>query len=77
MRWKKTGFLQCVIEAAGLDDGMVKGKWTPSKKRPLFKDDDDKNPSGMLIYSSVVGINIYLSDHTCAAIAFAVNCYAQ
>ena len=37
---KQTEFIQRVIEAVGLDDGMVKGKFTPSKQRPLVKDDD-------------------------------------
>ena len=28
---KKTGLIQLVLEAVGLDDGMVKGKFTPSE----------------------------------------------
>ena len=35
---KQTGLMQRVIEAVGLDDGMTKGKFTPSYQRPLFKD---------------------------------------
>ena len=34
---KKTGLIQLVLEAVGLDDGMVKGKFTPSEQRPLVK----------------------------------------
>ena len=28
---KQTGLIQRVLEAVGLDDGMVKGKFTPSE----------------------------------------------
>ena len=50
--------IQRVIEAVGLDDGMVKGKFTPSKQRPLVEDSDGERPSGMFSYSSVVGVII-------------------
>ena len=52
---------------------MVKVKFTPSEKRPLVKYANGKPPSGMLIYSSVVGIILYLSGHTSPDIAFAFN----
>ena len=50
---KQTGLVQRVIEAVGLDDGMVKGKFTPSNQRPLVKDSDGKPPSGMFTHISV------------------------
>jgi hypothetical protein len=28
---KQTGLIQKIIEAVGLDDGMVKGKYTPAE----------------------------------------------
>ena len=74
---KETGLIQRVIKAVGLEDGMVKGKFTPSDQRPLVKDDDGKPPSGMFSYSRVVGMLLYLSGHTCPDISFAVNSCAQ
>ena len=50
---KQTGLVQRVIEAVGLDDGMVKGKFTPSNQRPLVKDSDGKPSGGMFTYISV------------------------
>ena len=70
---KQTGLIQCVIEALGLDDGTMKGKFIPSEQRPLVKDAYGEPSSGMFIYSSIVGIILYLSGHTCPYIAFAVN----
>ena len=70
---KKTGLIQSVIEAVGLDDGMVKGKFTTSEQRILFMDADGEPSSGMFNYSSVVGMILYLSGHTRTNIAFAVN----
>jgi hypothetical protein len=37
LEMKQTGLIKRVIEALGLDDGLVKGKHTPSKSRPLIK----------------------------------------
>ena len=53
---KKTGLIQRVIEAVRLDNGIVKGKFTPSEQSPLVKDADGEPPSGMFSYSSVVGM---------------------
>ena len=77
LEMKQTGLIQRIIEAVGLDDGMVTGKSTPSEQRPLVKDADGKPPSGMFSYSSVVGMLLYLSGHTHPDIAFAVNCCAR
>ena len=35
---KKTGLIQCVIEAVCLDEVMNCGKYTPDKASPLVKD---------------------------------------
>ncbi len=40
MEMKQTGLNYCIIEALGLDHGMVKGKYTPSEAKPLVKDED-------------------------------------
>ena len=74
---KQTGLIQRVIEAVVLEDGMVKGKFTPSEQSPLVKDADGEPPSGMFSYSSVVGMLLYFSGHTRPDIAFAVNCCAR
>ena len=44
---KQTGLIQRVIEAVGLDDGMVKGEFKPSEKRNLLKNSDGEPPSGI------------------------------
>ena len=42
---KQSGLIQRVIEAVALDDGMVKGKFTPSYQRNLVKDANFEPPS--------------------------------
>jgi hypothetical protein len=71
---KQIGLIKRVIEALGLDDGLVKGKHTPSESKPLIKDLDGEAASGAFSYSSVVGMLLYLSGHTHP---FAVNCCAR
>ena len=70
---KQTGFIQSVIEAVQLDDGMVKGGFTPSEQRPLIKDSYGEPTSGMFSYSSIVGMLLYISGHTLPDIYFSVN----
>jgi hypothetical protein len=65
-----------IIEALGLDDG-AKGKFIPSESKPLVKDINGDLASGAFSYSSVVGMLLYLSGHTCPDITFAVNCCAR
>ena len=77
LEMKQTGLIQRVIEAVGLDDGMAKGKFTPSELSPLVKDADGEPAGGMFSYSSVVGMLLYLSGHTRPDIAYAVNCCAR
>ena len=74
---KQTGLVQRVIEAVGLDDGTVKGKFTPSYHRPLVNYSDGELTSGVFRYSNVVGMLLYLSGLTRPDIAFTVNLYAQ
>ena len=69
---KQTGLIRSVIESVGLDNGVVKGKCTPSEQRPLVKYSYGEPPSGIFRYSSVGGILIYLSCHTRPDIAFTV-----
>ena len=47
LEMKQTGLIHRVIEAVGLDDGMMKGDFTPSEQRPLVKDADGKPPIGV------------------------------
>jgi hypothetical protein len=37
LEMKQTGLIKQFIEALGLDDGLVKGKYTPSESKPLIK----------------------------------------
>ncbi len=74
---KQTGLIKRVIKAHGLDDGLVKGKYTPSESKPLVKDLNDEAASGAFSYSSVVGMLLNLSGHTCPDITFAINCCAR
>ncbi len=55
--------MNLVIEALGLDFGLVKGKHTPSESKPLVKNLSVEADSGAFNYSSVVGIFLYLSGH--------------
>ncbi len=68
-----------VIEALGLDFGLVKGKHTPSEPKQLVKNLNSEAESGAFSYSSVVGMLLYLSGHICpdTDITFAVSCCAQ
>ena len=54
LEMKQTRLIQGVMEAVGLDDGMSKGKFTPSEANPLVKDDNGKPESGMFRYSIIV-----------------------
>jgi hypothetical protein len=76
IKMKQTGLIKQVIKALGLDDGYAKGKYTPSESKPLVKDINGNSPSGAFSYSSIVGMLLYLSGHTCLNITFAVNCCA-
>ena len=70
---KQTGLIPRVIEAIGLEDGMGKGKFTPSEQRPLVKDAYGKPPSRMFRYIIIVGMLLYLSGNTCPYMDFTVN----
>ncbi len=74
---KQTGLIKQVIKALGLEDGLVKGKYTPSESKPAFKNLNGEAASRDISYSSVVGMLLYLSGHICPDITFAVNCCAQ
>jgi hypothetical protein len=73
---KQTGLTKRVIKALGLDDGYAKGH-TPAKTKALVKDADGEVAHGGFSYSSVVGMLLYLSGHTCLNIAYTVNCCAR
>jgi hypothetical protein len=77
LEMKQNGLIKRVIEALGLDDGLFKGKFTPSESKPLVKNLNGEAASGAFSYSSVVGMLLYLSGHACPDITFAVNCCAR
>ncbi len=76
LEMKQTGLIKRVIEALGLDDGLVKGKHTPSESKPLVKNLNGEPACGAFSYSSVVGMLLYLPGHTRPNIAFVINCCA-
>ena len=77
LEMKQTGLIKRIIDAVGLDDKCVKGKYTPSESKPLVKDVHGHAASGAFSYSSVIGMLLYLSGHTRPDITFAVNCCAR
>jgi hypothetical protein len=76
LEMKQTRLVKRVIESLGLDDGLVKGKYTPSESNPLVKNVNGEAASGAFSYSSAVGMLLNLSRHTHPDITFAVNCCA-
>ena len=74
---KQEGLILRIIEAMGLDVGIVNSKWTPAEAAPLVKDSEGAPATGAFSYSSVVGMLLYLSGHTRPDIAYAVNCAAR
>ena len=64
LEMKQTGLIKQVIEALGLNNGLVKEKYTPSESKPLVKNINGEAASGAFSYSSVVGMLLYLSGHT-------------
>ena len=61
----------------GLDIGSVRGKWTRAESKPLAKDEDGDPTSFTFNYASLVGMLLYLAEHTHPDIAYAINCAAQ
>ena len=72
MKIKQVGLIYCVIDTLGLDNGMAKGKFTPTESTPLVQDTDGEAACGSFSYSNVVGMLLYLSGHTRPDIAYAV-----
>ncbi len=58
---KQTGLIDRIIEALGLDVGIMRGKSTPAQKAPLVKDANKINDNRDSSYTSVVGMLLYLS----------------
>ncbi len=77
LEMKQEGFTLCIIEALGLDVGTVTPKWMPAEAAPLVKNSEGAPATGAFSYSSVVGMLLYISGHTCPDIAYAVDCAAR
>ncbi len=68
------GLIKRVLETLGLDVGTLNGKFTPAKGKPLVKHVHGEPASGNFNYSSVIGMLLYLADHSGPDITYAVNC---
>ena len=77
IKMMQTGLIDCIIEALGLDSCLSTSKWTLTEATPLVQDEDGEPPRGDFSYSSVVGMLLYLSEHTRPYIAYAVNYCAR
>jgi hypothetical protein len=49
----QTGLIKQVIKAHGLDDALVKGKYTPSVSKPLVKNINGEAASGAFSSTAV------------------------
>ena len=63
LEMKQTGLIKRVIEALGLDDGFVKGKFTPSESKPLVKNLNGEAASGAFSYINVVDASVFIQTH--------------
>ena len=66
-----------IVEALVIYDGMVTKNNTPLGLKTLVKDEYRPPAHGQFIYSSVVGMLLYLTGNTRSNIAYAINCCAQ
>jgi hypothetical protein len=70
LEMKQTELIIWVIKALGSDDGIVKGKYTPSESKPLVKNLNSEAASGTFSYINVVGMLLYLFRHIRPDITF-------
>ena len=61
----------------GLDIKLSRSKHTHAEGTPLIKDLDGDPIDRGFNYASVVGMLLYLSEHSCPDIVYAVNCCDQ
>ena len=73
LEMKQLGLIKQVIETLVLDGGMSKGKFMPEEANPLVKDEDGESVYGTFIYSTVVGMILYVSGHTRPDVSFSVD----
>ena len=71
---KQPDFIDLVISAVVLDNGMAKGNYTLVGSVTLVNNQDDAPVSSILNYSSAIGILLCLSSHTHPYIDFEINC---
>ena len=74
LEMKQPGLIDRITSAMGLDNGIYKGKFTPSGSVNFFKNEDGVPVSGSFNYISVSVMLLYLFGHTRPDISFSVNC---
>ncbi len=71
------GLINQIIEALGLDIDQTNEKGTPAKPKPFVKDEHGDPPLETFNYASIVGMLLYLSEHTRPDLADSVRQVAQ
>ena len=72
------GFDCQVVEALSLDSKLTTLKWIPAEATPSTCNEDGKPPWCSFSYASVVGMLIYITDHSMPDIPFIIHpcmCY--
>lgn len=73
----QSGLTKWIITTLGLDKKYSAACSTPAENAPLPEDKNSKPTSGMINYTSIVGMLLYLSGHLQPDISFAVHQCAQ
>ena len=77
MTMTQEGLTDQIIEAMGLDIDLSTQKSTPCLKAPLTKDLDGDPCSESFTYASIVGMLLYLAEHSCPDISYSVSQVAR
>ena len=65
------------MDALSLDTEFPTNKSTPGDNKPLIKDEDREGPRGTFSHTNIVGMLLYLSEHSQPTITYTVNYCAR